>query len=457
MAPGFVSDAGNLAERCFLRVNTALDVVPFYPAQVVAGALQRGERVCRNDDCEPGIAEAQCERVVGAFAVALALDVGVDGFRVSEKRERLVREMGSEIEQKAALRGIILPGHAGRGGWAPAVHGGLEINETSEGAILNELFQREEIAVPAAAVERSEHHVARCGELDQLGNFGRRHAHRLVDNDVLAGFNGPACVFEVAVVGRGDDDEAERRVGEQVIEGAIGGDAGVALGGLVGGALKDGGEFDALHRGDQRGVEDAPTQTKTDQSCTNHCSLQHALAPVHARSGSRARHSRLIIGRDPVNVVNDQDLNWDLLRFQFEAECLTQSSKERWQRRGLFDIGRKLKLDIEASGYSGFVCDGKARRTLQHRDQIRHGPVESFDPARANVDAKSRRLVLCAGFQFWATFGNQQHIAAHQLRLKVSCQMESLLKKTLESWPQLISGKGYAALGLGDNVVEIGV
>jgi len=44
-------------------------------------------------------------------------------------------------------------------------------------------------------------------------------------------------------VGRGHDEQAKRRVGEQVFKGAIGGDAGIVLSGIVGVTLEDGGQL----------------------------------------------------------------------------------------------------------------------------------------------------------------------------------------------------------------------
>ena len=45
---------------------------------------------------------------------------------------------------------------------------------------------------------------------------------------------------------------------------AIGGDARIALGGVVGGAFDDSGQLQSLDRGKQRRVKDASTESETD-------------------------------------------------------------------------------------------------------------------------------------------------------------------------------------------------
>ena len=113
----------------------------------------------------------------------------------------------------------------------------------------------------------------------------------LVHDQAFAGFKSLPCDLEVGCVGRGHDDEAERGVGEHCLQGAVGGDAGIALGGVVGGALEDGGQFQALDRGDQRGVEDAPrcrSRTNLLESCiTSGWLLSRLLISLRVYTGSR--------------------------------------------------------------------------------------------------------------------------------------------------------------------------
>ncbi len=86
----------------------------------------------------------------------------------------MVGEVRSKIEKQAALRGIVLPRHSSSGRGTPAVHGGFEVDEAAKEAVVQELFEGEEIAVPAAAVEGREQDVARRGQLDKFRQLRRR-------------------------------------------------------------------------------------------------------------------------------------------------------------------------------------------------------------------------------------------------------------------------------------------
>ncbi len=57
---------------------------------------------------------------------------------------------------------------------------------------------------------------------------------------------------------------SQRGVREHGVEGAIGRDARITLGGMVGGAFDDGGQLQALDGGKQGRVKDAAAQTETD-------------------------------------------------------------------------------------------------------------------------------------------------------------------------------------------------
>ena len=105
---------------------------------------------------------------------------------------------------------------------------------------------------------------------DELGDLGRGDGHRLVDDDVLAGFENLAGDLEVGSAGGGHHEEVERAVRQHGFEGAVGGDAGIALGGIVRVALDDCGELEAFGGGDQRGVKDAPRHAKTYQTDSNY-------------------------------------------------------------------------------------------------------------------------------------------------------------------------------------------
>ena len=51
---------------------------------------------------------------------------------------------------------------------------------------MQKFLNSQEVAVPAAVVERGEENVAATGEGDQLGGLGRGEGHGLVDDDIFA-------------------------------------------------------------------------------------------------------------------------------------------------------------------------------------------------------------------------------------------------------------------------------
>ena len=70
-----------------------------------------------------------------------------------------------------------------------------------------DLAHRQEIAVPAAVVEDGEHALALRRQRDQLVGFVERDCERLVDDDMLAGFERAFANGKWLCVGRRDDDE----------------------------------------------------------------------------------------------------------------------------------------------------------------------------------------------------------------------------------------------------------
>ncbi len=81
----------------------------------------------------PGVPQPHRKGIFGALAVALADEFGAHSLGLSKQHNSLVREMRAQIQQQSAPQGgIVFPGHpVGR---APAVDGGLEMNQAPERA-----------------------------------------------------------------------------------------------------------------------------------------------------------------------------------------------------------------------------------------------------------------------------------------------------------------------------------
>jgi hypothetical protein len=131
---------------------------------------------------------------------------------------------------------------------------GFEVGDLPERAGLNDGFGGEDVAVPAAVLEDGENAVVLAGECDQLPCLGEIEGERLVDDDVLASFDGGFSKREVAVVGTGDDDEIEAGMGG-CLRGRENLDFGEVSEDTLGPAGAYDGEFESVSGAEQGSVE----------------------------------------------------------------------------------------------------------------------------------------------------------------------------------------------------------
>ncbi len=157
------------------------------------------------------------DHIVGRAVVAPRRHVGEDRPRRAEQHECLVDQVRPEIvEQAAAPFGFLAPARAHER--AKAVEMGFVIGDASERAAREQGFYGQEVAIPAAVVERCEQQAAGGRQCRELARLGGAQGHGLVDDDMLAGLERAARVVEMGVVGRRDHDERHLPVGEQVLE-----------------------------------------------------------------------------------------------------------------------------------------------------------------------------------------------------------------------------------------------
>jgi len=116
-----------------------------------------------------------------------------------------------------------------------------------------------------------------------LGLFAGR-GEGLVDDDVFAGFEGLFGEGEVRLVGRGDDDQFDGFVCQQILNRARNLGCGICLGGLVAGALHDCGEAQAGDCIYERRVKDSPAQTEANYANAN-LTLCHYALPISLNAG----------------------------------------------------------------------------------------------------------------------------------------------------------------------------
>ena len=167
--------------------------------------------------------------------------------------------MRAEVEEQAVAGAGLLPGVGALQG-TEAVVVGEHLDDAAERAVGEQLAHGEEVAVVAAVVEGSEEFLLCAGEGDERARIGGAAGERLVDDDVLAGFERGGGELDVGVVGRADYDEIDGGVGEGL--GCRGDDAGGGVGrsgggGALGVADDDSGEFESRDGVDEGAVEDS--------------------------------------------------------------------------------------------------------------------------------------------------------------------------------------------------------
>src|SRR3954470_4253220 len=100
-------------------------------------------------------------------AGSAAVDLGIYALGGAEEEERLVDQVRAQVVEHAArLLGRIQLAPGARANLrSPALEAGLEPVHLAERALLDQLADREEVAVPAAVVEDGQHQRALAGRL----------------------------------------------------------------------------------------------------------------------------------------------------------------------------------------------------------------------------------------------------------------------------------------------------
>lgn len=91
----------------------------------------------------------------------------------------------------------------------------LELHDAAQCAILLQLAEGEEIAVPSAVLVHADQLPGRARSLDEGGGFGGCGDEGLLDEDVLPCLQRGGAEGEMRVGGCGDDDDVDGRVGEE--------------------------------------------------------------------------------------------------------------------------------------------------------------------------------------------------------------------------------------------------
>ena len=125
--------------------------------------------------------------------------------------------------------------------------------------------------------------LALC-EFAEFERFNASGGEGLVDDHVLACFEGLFGQREVRLVGRGDDDQLDGIIGQQLLDRARNPGCGICFCRVVAGALHDRRQTQPLHRVDERRMKDAPAQSVANYANAN-LPLCHYAFPISLSAG----------------------------------------------------------------------------------------------------------------------------------------------------------------------------
>jgi hypothetical protein len=111
----------------------------------------------------------------------------------------------------------------------------FEFCQLSERARINDLLERDEIRIPASVLVNGEFLAGLFGDFAELACFSSCRDERLLDDDVLAGFESGLAHAIVGFGDAGDDYDVYIGVLQGFVDAAVGFGAGVVLLCVVGG------------------------------------------------------------------------------------------------------------------------------------------------------------------------------------------------------------------------------
>ena len=94
----------------------------------------------------------------------------------------------------------------------------LESDQSADGALLQQLFDGEKIAIPAAIVEGNGEQTLAPGKAYEFERFFAGGGEWLVDDNVFAGLEHALGEGKMGLIGRGHDDQLNGFVGENFIQ-----------------------------------------------------------------------------------------------------------------------------------------------------------------------------------------------------------------------------------------------
>ena len=179
------------------------------------------------------VAQHHVEVVIAQCPRALGGQIRLDPVRLAEKLQRLVQDVGTEIEPEPGTRAARLaPALTDFG--AVAIEMGFKLGDLAQRPFRHQAAYREEVPVPASVVEDAEQPLLLLGQLDERLGFGQIQRERLVDHHVLARQQCLTGYGGMGIVGGRYHHQIDSAVGQHLVQraDAAAGQLGLYLGGI---------------------------------------------------------------------------------------------------------------------------------------------------------------------------------------------------------------------------------
>src|SRR5262249_1907427 len=166
------------------------------------------------------IVQDDVECVVGCSALAFVAHVGCDCERLTEKQQRLINEVRSEIKEDAAARLSALAPCARTQLGTVSFKVRFKEHHSPQTPLADQCANGAEVTIPSPIVEDGEQAPGLLGEPRQLSCFFVSGGKGLVDDDIAVALKTLRGYIVMRGIRRGDDDEVDALDSEHLVEAA---------------------------------------------------------------------------------------------------------------------------------------------------------------------------------------------------------------------------------------------
>src|SRR5271155_2819779 len=214
--------------------------------------------------------QEQIEGIVGLKAFALNSNVGVNTSRRAKQRERLIYQMGAEIEQHSTSWFRLLAPSSRLRRRPEAVIERFEAHNAAELAGRQNVTNRLEIRVKPSIVINGQQPSPSIRDLVEFLRFVKRGRHRLVDYNIPASLQASRGKRKMCLIRCSDHNQLNRAYRQQFVQASDYANVRVHLCSLVAFTLHNCRKTQTWHGANHRRVERFPRQTESDKSDFDH-------------------------------------------------------------------------------------------------------------------------------------------------------------------------------------------